>query len=74
MNGDLTDEQVATFLIELTALSRKHGISIGGCGCCGSPYLDPCKVDGHYKVEEYGDGKYKEWSDLEWEIIEENNQ
>lgn len=28
------------FLLELRELSRKHGIAIGGCGCCGSPWLD----------------------------------
>ena len=27
------------FLKELTELTEKHGIVIGGCGCCGSPYL-----------------------------------
>lgn len=28
------------FLTELGELSKKYGIEIGGCGCCGSPYLD----------------------------------
>ena len=39
---DMNDEQQRKqqFLVELTALTRKHGISIGGCGCCGSPWLD----------------------------------
>lgn len=28
------------FLLELRELTRKHGVAIGGCGCCGSPWLD----------------------------------
>ena len=27
------------FLEELSELTKKYNISIGGCGCCGSPYL-----------------------------------
>ena len=37
----MTDEQrKQQFLFELAELTRKHGISIGGCGCCGSPWLN----------------------------------
>ena len=27
------------FLDDLTQLSRNHGVTIGGCGCCGSPFF-----------------------------------
>lgn len=27
------------FLKELSELTKKYEIAIGGCGCCGSPYL-----------------------------------
>jgi len=27
------------FLKELSELTRKYRIAIGGCGCCGSPFL-----------------------------------
>lgn len=27
------------FLAELSELTLKHGIAIGGCFCCGSPWL-----------------------------------
>lgn len=27
------------FLEELNTLTKKYGFEIGGCGCCGSPYL-----------------------------------
>lgn len=34
----LGDEE-RVFLLELRALTMKHGIAIMGCGCCDSPYL-----------------------------------
>lgn len=35
----LTEARRAAFLIDLEALTRKHGIAVTGCGCCGSPDL-----------------------------------
>jgi hypothetical protein len=32
-------ERLQLFLDELTTLTNKYGIEIGGCGCCNSPYL-----------------------------------
>ena len=32
-------ENLEVFLEDLTALTIKHQIVIGGCGCCGSPYI-----------------------------------
>ena len=34
------EEREKEFLKELTKLTHKYRISIGGCGCCGSPALD----------------------------------
>ena len=34
----MTDAEQA-FLNDLTELTKKHKIEIGGCGCCGSPWL-----------------------------------
>ena len=32
-------DRLQNFLDELTELTEKYQIKIGGCGCCGSPYL-----------------------------------
>lgn len=32
-------KDVEGFLEKLSELSLSYGIAIGGCGCCGSPYL-----------------------------------
>lgn len=29
------------FMLDLKELTVKHGVVIDGCGCCGSPFLDP---------------------------------
>jgi hypothetical protein len=53
---DIEESNLAAFLADLAALTEKHGIKIGGCGCCGSPWLK--KTDGQqgqytcYKTEE----------------------
>lgn len=45
------------FLRELTKLTKKYGIRIGGCLCCGSPYLvGLVSTDGKYVVDEHESG------------------
>ena len=34
-----TKEEINAFLKDLSEVSRKHGMHIGGCGCCGSPFI-----------------------------------
>lgn len=34
-----TKSRLDKFLKELAKLTQKYEIEIGGCGCCGSPYL-----------------------------------
>lgn len=45
-------------LKKLTAFTNETKIVIGGCGCCGSPWLRKADGSGHY----ISDGD----SDLEW--------
>lgn len=34
-------ERQRNFVLELRALTMKYGVAVHGCGCCGSPYLEP---------------------------------
>lgn len=43
----MRDARDEAFIEELTALSKKYRVIIGGCGCCDSPYL----VDFDFSVE-----------------------
>ena len=36
-------DRITDFLQELAKLTDKYGIEVGGCGCCGSPWLDDTK-------------------------------
>lgn len=33
------EQRLKLFLNDLNKLTNGYGISIGGCGCCGSPWL-----------------------------------
>jgi hypothetical protein len=47
------------FVAELTELTKKHGIKIWGCGCCGSPGLLPLD-------KKEANGSYSYDSQLSW--------
>ena len=36
----ISEEEREAFLKALTKLSKKHKITIGGCGCCKSPWIN----------------------------------
>ena len=58
---DIEESNLAAFLADLAALTEKHGIEIGGCGCCGSPWLKKTdKRQGQYTC-------YKTTLELTWE-------
>jgi hypothetical protein len=38
------------FKKELVELCLKHGFEIGGCGCCGSPWIEPVDASEYYPV------------------------
>jgi hypothetical protein len=40
----MDEAKTKAFLLELRALTVKHGVEIGGCGCCGSPWLAEADV------------------------------
>lgn len=44
MNND-DGQTIERFIGELVAVFEKHGFGIGGCGCCGSPYITGTKID-----------------------------
>lgn len=46
-------ENVADFLRELTELTMKYEIKIGGCGCCGSPFLMETGAEDHQNGAAY---------------------
>ncbi len=52
-------ENVNKFLQELTELSKKYNIYIGGCGCCGSPFLiDEPPIDTPSELIWHNNGYY----------------
>jgi len=55
--GTLTQEQIDLFLKDLAALTNKHGILIGGCGCCDSPWIEETEFFGEYHATEDNEGK-----------------
>lgn len=46
--SELLKKHMDSFLKDLTKLTKKHGIAIGGCGCCESPFLCYEKRKGQY--------------------------
>jgi len=63
---ELTDAQ-EEFLIGLEALTRKTGLELCGCGCCGSPYLTPLKEKNFNPTDGYSVTPNGDYADcVEW--------
>ncbi len=63
-------QKVATaFLLEMKSFLAKHGATLGGCGCCGSPFvsigddvaLDDVTVDADGASHRFFDQSSKQW-------------
>ena len=69
--SDLTDKQIK-FIVGLNKLTRETGVLIGGCGCCGSPFIYDASEDDLGDKSGYGfyDGRPDEG--LNW--ISENDR
>lgn len=67
----MNKDDANSFLFELAELTRKYGIVIGGCGCCGSPFLTNGELgEKHsYRYDYYKDGddyiNYIRWEEEE---------
>lgn len=51
------------FLKELSELTKKYGLEICGCGCCGSPWIADLKSE--FRNE---DGLYYDKKDQEYTV------
>ena len=55
----MKEENLNNFLEELSALTNKYGLVIGGCGCCGSPWVAGMNSNEGYDNLSFEEGKYQ---------------
>lgn len=58
-------KELDLFLDELSKLSEKRGLYIGGCGCCGSPFIYNNDDELQLLEIEFHNGKYISTDDRE---------
>lgn len=78
MTADKAQRQRA-FLVALRALTIKHGIAVAGCGCCGSPSLEPVDVSDSMAGYVYRDrllwvspADELDWGEYSAEVVRDN--
>jgi hypothetical protein len=64
------EDKTKPFLEELTALSKKHGLIIWGCGCCASPSIEELESEEKEGYSYSTEGTF--CGKLEW-IKDKNN-
>lgn len=67
-------DRVAKFLVELAALSKKHGVKVDSCGCCDSPWLktnETIDPRAFYAITVEDDGLLPEFRDLRLIVAED---
>ena len=45
MNCEYAMTKLERFIKSVASIERIYGYTIGGCGCCGSPYIVDTKTD-----------------------------
>lgn len=53
------EERFQAFLVGLEELTKKYGVAVAGCGCCGSPRLEQVSPEGEYT-------HYTQFDRVEW--------
>ena len=71
------EERHREFLLGLTQLTRDTGVAIGGCGCCGSPFLydasSPSDPESGYGYEGEGNVAWISHSDTyKWDAFRDS--
>lgn len=52
MSFEEVKERISEFMDGLEELSRRTGVYVSGCGCCGSPFLDVEGASKYWRFED----------------------
>ena len=51
-NNFYPEEKLEAFLKELAELTEKYQLCIGGCGCCGSPWVYSIESGNNFCIDD----------------------